>query len=318
MSPLYGHPEVTGRVLVETAKPEPDLDPDIALWPIVPVSRWPFSGAPTEGRWPKGWLGIDNTATLYVCTVAGEPGTWAPVGSGGSGWPTVNGSGAGNLAAETGSGDTVGYNFTDQGSGGFNVTSSGTGPVIITAGGSSGGVDIESAAGIAVNNTGTGGATFQDLSGGGFVIRESGGVGGITLDQQGTGGLILQTTGGSGTTGIALTTQASDTAGIKLTDHSTHGVLIETTSTGEVQVISNGGVNIQNLETSIGVGISSDGPLALEVGAGGAAALTITNAGSGPITVDGPILNILSLPTADPHVAGQVWNNSGVLTLSAG
>ena len=35
------------------------------------------------------------------------------------------------------------------------------------------------------------------------------------------------------------------------------------------------------------------------------------------------IINLLSitfagLVTADPHVAGQVWNNSGVLTVSAG
>ena len=27
---------------------------------------------------------------------------------------------------------------------------------------------------------------------------------------------------------------------------------------------------------------------------------------------------VLSLPTADPHVVGQVWLNSGVMTVSAG
>ena len=56
------------------------LDPDIALWQTVPVSIWPFEGPPEEGSWPRGWFGIDNTAQPYVCTVAGEPGTWAPIG----------------------------------------------------------------------------------------------------------------------------------------------------------------------------------------------------------------------------------------------
>ena len=29
-------------------------------------------------------------------------------------------------------------------------------------------------------------------------------------------------------------------------------------------------------------------------------------------------LTLTNLPTADPHVAGQVWSNGGVLTVSAG
>jgi hypothetical protein len=33
--------------------------------------------------------------------------------------------------------------------------------------------------------------------------------------------------------------------------------------------------------------------------------------GSGVVMMPG-------LPTSDPHVVGQVWNNSGVLTVSAG
>lgn len=67
---------------VHLAIPVPDLDPDIAMWREVTVSIWPFTGAPTEGEWPKGWLGIDNTSTLYICTVGGEPGTWVQVGAG--------------------------------------------------------------------------------------------------------------------------------------------------------------------------------------------------------------------------------------------
>jgi hypothetical protein len=58
-----------------------DLDPDIAMWRSVIVSIWPFGGPPAEGIWPKGWMGIDDTATIYVCTVAGEPGTWEAVGA---------------------------------------------------------------------------------------------------------------------------------------------------------------------------------------------------------------------------------------------
>lgn len=79
-----GRPRAKTRPLRELVVPEPDLDPDIAMWPSTIVSRWPFTGPPAVGIWPKGWLGVDNTATLYVCTVAGQPGTWAAVGSGSS------------------------------------------------------------------------------------------------------------------------------------------------------------------------------------------------------------------------------------------
>lgn len=53
----------------------------------------------------------------------------------------------------------------------------------------------------------------------------------------------------------------------------------------------------------------------------GAGPATITNAyalwvDSGTTRLDGNILT--SLPTADPHVAGMLWANSGVVTVSAG
>jgi hypothetical protein len=60
--------------------PIPWLDPDIAMWPAVIVSIWPFTGHPTTGIWPVGWFGIDNVGQPWVCTVAGSPGTWAEVG----------------------------------------------------------------------------------------------------------------------------------------------------------------------------------------------------------------------------------------------
>jgi hypothetical protein len=44
---------------------------------------------------------------------------------------------------------------------------------------------------------------------------------------------------------------------------------------------------------------------------------------SGALTFPGvfylpPVLDASQLPTADPAVTGQVWNNSGVLTVSTG
>jgi len=53
-----------------------DLDPDIAMWPSTNLQRWPFTGPPTEGIWPRGWVGVDNETTIWVCIGAGQPGTW--------------------------------------------------------------------------------------------------------------------------------------------------------------------------------------------------------------------------------------------------
>lgn len=39
---------------------------------------------------------------------------------------------------------------------------------------------------------------------------------------------------------------------------------------------------------------------------------------SGDSSIDGASLTIANLPTSDPSVAGQIWSNSGVLTVSAG
>jgi len=39
---------------------------------------------------------------------------------------------------------------------------------------------------------------------------------------------------------------------------------------------------------------------------------------TGTVTVDGTTVIISDLPTSDPGVAGQLWNNSGVLSVSAG
>lgn len=39
---------------------------------------------------------------------------------------------------------------------------------------------------------------------------------------------------------------------------------------------------------------------------------------SGDSSIDGASLTIANLPTSDPSVAGQIWSDSGVLTVSAG
>jgi len=36
------------------------------------------------------------------------------------------------------------------------------------------------------------------------------------------------------------------------------------------------------------------------------------------MTASGSAIKMTGLATADPHVVGQLWNNSGVLTVSAG
>lgn len=49
---------------------------------------------------------------------------------------------------------------------------------------------------------------------------------------------------------------------------------------------------------------------------GAVTATTLTTTGT--VTIDGTTVIISDLPTSDPAVAGQLWSNSGVLTVSAG
>lgn len=173
--------EIPNRPLRELVSPIPDLDPDIALWPVTIVQRWPFSGHPAVGQWPRGWIGVDNTSTLWVCTAAGEPGTWAVLAStGGSGWPAIDGTGPGNLNAEiTNAADAVGYNFTNLGTGPFQVLQESTGGIWLQTGtASEAGVHIE-----------------DDGSAGVLLLGGSSGTGPIKLWQQGTGGIELLCSG---------------------------------------------------------------------------------------------------------------------------
>lgn len=38
----------------------------------------------------------------------------------------------------------------------------------------------------------------------------------------------------------------------------------------------------------------------------------------GAVNLNSTVVNMANLPTADPGVAGQLWNNLGVVTVSAG
>lgn len=39
---------------------------------------------------------------------------------------------------------------------------------------------------------------------------------------------------------------------------------------------------------------------------------------TGTVTVDGTTVIVTDLPTTDPEVVGQLWNDNGVLSVSAG
>jgi hypothetical protein len=73
------------------------------------------SGAPTTGAHTLGEFVIDQTGKIWICTSAGTPGTWAPVG--GIGLPTAPISTAANGTATSGTTDTIdtvlgNYQFT--------------------------------------------------------------------------------------------------------------------------------------------------------------------------------------------------------------
>lgn len=50
--------------------------------------------------------------------------------------------------------------------------------------------------------------------------------------------------------------------------------------------------------------------------AGAVVATSITAVGA--VSLTNAVISMPNLPTSDPAVAGQLWNNSGVLTVSAG
>ena len=59
------------------------------------------------------------------------------------------------------------------------------------------------------------------------------------------------------------------------------------------------------------------GPVVSQNGFQGSATVT-TLTTTGTVTINGTTIIISDLPTSDPSVAGQLWSDSGVLTVSAG
>ena len=64
--------------------------------------------------------------------------------------------------------------------------------------------------------------------------------------------------------------------------------------------------------------VSNNGFVGAVAGAVTGAVAATTLSASGAVSLTNAVISIPNLPTADPLVAGQLWNNSGVLTVSAG
>jgi hypothetical protein len=106
-------------------------------------------------------------------------------------WPNVNGSGAGNLTAETAVSDTSGYHFIDRGSGGIGLNTRGSGSIIINNAGSGLFELIGGASG--------GGVTIGDLSATGMALTATSGpmlISGAQLGFFSSAGATQQSGGG--------------------------------------------------------------------------------------------------------------------------
>lgn len=123
----------------------------------------------------------------------------ADLQGGGGGWPSENGSGPGNLVAQTASDDMVGYIITDQGSGGITLNAAGTGDVIVEAGGSGSlGLGAQGDGSVALFSNGSGVVNIFD-GGGGVLIESQEGSGGVTLESASS---IAITPGSGGMTDV--------------------------------------------------------------------------------------------------------------------
>lgn len=74
------------------AMPSSPLGLSLALTGATAATRYvgaTASGAPASGTFLKGDFVIDQTGTVYICTTAGSPGTWAAPSGGGGGSLTV-------------------------------------------------------------------------------------------------------------------------------------------------------------------------------------------------------------------------------------
>lgn len=216
-----------------------------------------------------------------------------PLAGAGSGWPTVNGAGPGNLVAETPSSDTVGYNLTDQGTGGIHISATGT-------------VDNEgiellySGAAVADN----GGIALVDNSavsaGISLVVNDTDNPGGITLTSQGNGGVGI-TDNGSG--------------GINLTANGAGGMDFEILGAGGFTFAvgagsgPGAGFNVVSSDAD-GINLTSEGAGGVNVTAdSGGGDITLNNNSTGQII-------LIGVPSADPHISGALYTTAGALMVS--
>lgn len=96
-------------------------------------------------------ISTEGRAIVKAITNVGLPGPKGDPGEGGvGGWPTVNGSGSGNLNAATNVDDIVGYQLTDNGIGGIHITTAGNGGIAMTDLGS-GGIKIRGVGGVNIS-----------------------------------------------------------------------------------------------------------------------------------------------------------------------
>ena len=266
-----------------------------------PPSGSPDAGPVTTGSIygnPGGYLitGVPSIQDYYVRVQYGGQTFWGACpaatlggqsGGGGSGWPTVDGSGPGNLVATTPSDDTVGYGMTDQGSGGILLQESGTGTFILQAAGTGDGASLTIQqtsvpdGGISITNDGSDGITIEDTQGGGISLTEDNASGQIVLS--GAGIVNIQS-------GTGMVVQ-NDTSGTFEINQDADAALV-------IQTPNGGGIEIESGGT---------GALTLTSGAGG---IALSTTGGGTITVNGVPLadtgwvNATSLLTSGWSVTG--------------
>jgi hypothetical protein len=184
------------------------------------------SGAPASGSFLKGDFVIDQTGKVWVCTVAGSPGTWVDVGGGGGGAVSSVFTRTGAVVAEDGdyygamaaalAGSTAASRYvgaTTSGAPASGAHSVGdwviaqNGHVFIcTAAGTPGTwVDAGSSTGITFAATNIGAyldveTTSTDGSGYGYHLKDSGG-GGLLLEET-TGNAFVYVASGSVSAGL--------------------------------------------------------------------------------------------------------------------
>jgi hypothetical protein len=111
---------------------------------------------------------------------------------------------------------------------------------------------------------------------------------------------------GAGPGNLTAETDTDDTVGYNLTDQGSGGITIKQMGTSGIFLQTQGdgtsGIELTTLTGDTGGVSLTDN---------GTSGILLNNAGTGPIT-------FLGLPTSDPSIVGALWNNLGILTVSAG